>query len=144
MAQMAATRERLRAELGVAYDSPVPGLDTADADNGKAVYEANCVSCHGATGKGDGVAAAGLNPPPSDFTDAFHARYYTDAGRMQIIRKGSPDTAMAGFEGSLSDAQILDVYAYVRALRGDVGAPAAGGHEHGHDHPHGDDAGHTH
>ena len=34
MAVMAATRDRLRAELGEAYDPPVPGLDTADATRG--------------------------------------------------------------------------------------------------------------
>lgn len=122
MAEMAATRDKLRADLGDAYDQPVAGLDTANPDNGKALYATHCASCHGDAGKGDGPAGKGLNPPAADFTDAFHARFYSDAGRVRIIEKGSPNTAMAGFEGTLDRQQILDVYAYVRSLR-----PAAGG-----------------
>jgi mono/diheme cytochrome c family protein len=126
MAKMAATRDGLRQQLGPAYDAPVPGLDTADATKGKATYDAKCASCHGAAGKGDGPAAAGLTPPPSDLTDAFHARYYSDAGRVHIIKNGSPDTAMAAFSGGLAPAQILDVYAYIRGMRGASGSPAPG------------------
>jgi mono/diheme cytochrome c family protein len=36
--------------------------------NGKKLAETNCISCHGASGKGDGVAAAALNPKPADWT----------------------------------------------------------------------------
>jgi len=117
MVKMAATRDALRAELKEAYDAPVAGLDSADRTKGKALFDEHCVSCHGATGKGDGPGAAGLEPIPSDFTDTFHAKYYSDAGRLQLVRKGSPGTAMAGFEGKLSEPQLLEVYAYVRTLR---------------------------
>lgn len=131
MKQMAATREGLRAKLGESYDQPVPGLDAADLSRGKALYDAHCASCHGAGGKGDGEAGKGLNPPPGDLTDAFHARFYSDAGRVHIIREGSPGTAMAAFAGTLSDAEVLEVYAYTRTLRGDV--PGAHDHAaHGH------------
>jgi mono/diheme cytochrome c family protein len=129
MALMAKTRTELRATLGEAYDQPVPGLDAADPVAGKAVYDSSCTSCHGATGKGDGAAAATLDPKPADFTDAFHARYYSDAGRVHLIRKGSPGTGMPGFEGTLTEKDVLDVYAYVRSLRG---APDAGGEPHHH------------
>ena len=118
MAMMNATRDRLRSELAVAYDQPVPGLDQADMSRGKTLYDQNCASCHGAAGKGDGPAGASLEPTPADFTDAFHARYYSDAGRVRIVEKGSPGTAMQAFEGQLDRQQILDVYAYVRSLRG--------------------------
>lgn len=36
--------------------------------HGKAVFAQNCVSCHGDNGKGDGPAAAALNPRPRNFT----------------------------------------------------------------------------
>jgi high-affinity iron transporter len=119
MAQMSTHREALRAELGAAYDAPVPGLELASASRGRQIYDAHCATCHGAAGRGDGPGAAGLTPAPGDLTDAFHARYYADAGRVQIIRKGSPDTSMAGFEGTLTAEQVLDVYAFVKTLRGD-------------------------
>jgi mono/diheme cytochrome c family protein len=35
---------------------------------GKKSAETNCVSCHGAQGKGNGPAAAALNPKPADWT----------------------------------------------------------------------------
>lgn len=42
---------------------------TAAASNaGSSAYGMYCVTCHGATGKGDGVAAAALNPKPADFS----------------------------------------------------------------------------
>lgn len=117
MMAMAATRDRLRAELGARYDEPVAGLDAADPARGKVLFDEKCASCHGAGGRGDGAAAAGLNPPPADFTDAFHARYYADTARVLIIANGIPDTAMVGFGGELDAQQILDTYAYVRAFR---------------------------
>lgn len=40
----------------------------AAGDAGAAAYQMYCVTCHGASGKGDGVAAASLNPKPADFS----------------------------------------------------------------------------
>jgi mono/diheme cytochrome c family protein len=40
-----------------------------NAANGKKLADTNCVSCHG-SGKGDGPAAAALNPKPADWTSA--------------------------------------------------------------------------
>ncbi len=39
-------------------------------EQGKKVAQVNCVACHGAGGKGDGAAAAALNPKPADWTSA--------------------------------------------------------------------------
>lgn len=41
---------------------------TADLAAGEKVFKSFCVTCHGAKGKGDGPAAAGLNPKPLDFS----------------------------------------------------------------------------
>lgn len=38
--------------------------------NVKAAIETNCVTCHGAGGKGDGAAAASLPVKPADWTSA--------------------------------------------------------------------------
>jgi mono/diheme cytochrome c family protein len=47
--------------------SPLPA-DAKTVEQGEKVAKINCVSCHGAKGKGDGVAAAALNPKPADWT----------------------------------------------------------------------------
>ena len=39
-------------------------------EQGKKLAQVNCVSCHGTSGKGDGAAAAALNPKPADWTSA--------------------------------------------------------------------------
>jgi mono/diheme cytochrome c family protein len=49
--------------------SPLPA-DPKNIEQGEKVAKVNCVSCHGAKGKGDGVAAAALNPKPADWTSA--------------------------------------------------------------------------
>jgi mono/diheme cytochrome c family protein len=47
--------------------NPLPA-DAKSVEQGEKVAKVNCVSCHGAKGKGDGVAAAALNPKPADWT----------------------------------------------------------------------------
>ncbi len=50
-----------------AKKNPLPA-NAATVAQGKKVADVNCVSCHGAKGKGDGAAAVALNPKPADWT----------------------------------------------------------------------------
>lgn len=58
---------------------------TAEA---KQLYQARCVVCHGATGEGDGVTAATLNPKPRKFSDPTWQKSVTDEQIAAIIIKG--------------------------------------------------------
>jgi mono/diheme cytochrome c family protein len=49
--------------------NPLPA-DPKTVEQGEKVAKVNCISCHGAKGKGDGVAAAALNPRPADWTSS--------------------------------------------------------------------------
>ena len=117
----------LTATAVLAFAMPLTAFAAGDATAGKAVFMANCMSCHGMTGKGDGPVGSALNPPPRDFsTGSF--KYDTDkdstAGAdvdlTAVIKKGA-----AAFGGSpmmapwptLTDAQIADVIAYIRSLK---------------------------
>src|SRR4030042_7127417 len=39
-------------------------------EKGKEIYERMCVLCHGQKGDGNGPAAKGLNPKPTNFTES--------------------------------------------------------------------------
>jgi cbb3-type cytochrome c oxidase subunit III len=90
---------------------------------GKAVYDAHCVECHGAGGKGDGASAAFLVPRPRDFTNGKYKIRSTETGTMPSdddliasVRRGLYATAMTGWDRILSDGEITDVVQYVKSL----------------------------
>lgn len=97
----------------------------ADAAAGKAKYDMFCASCHGATGNGDGAAAAALNPKPRSFTDAAWQKATTDEKIAKVIKEGGAANGlsplMAPWGAVLKDPDLANVVAYIRSL----GAPAA-------------------
>ncbi|MFN7980381.1 MAG: c-type cytochrome [Vicinamibacterales bacterium] len=91
--------------------------------SGKAVYDAHCIECHGATGKGDGPAALTLVPHPRDFTSGRYKLHSTETGSLptdddllRTVRKGVFGTAMPGWESILSDADVRAVVEYVKSM----------------------------
>lgn len=97
-----------------AADTAAAGQTSA---GGQAIYVANCATCHGEGGRGDGPAAVGLEPPPADLTDGV---WVTGDGSLpaivNVVANGSPGTAMIGWRGTLSDAEIEAVAAHVQSL----------------------------
>jgi len=65
--------------------SPVPEAAMTEA---KAIFAIRCVACHGAAGKGDGAAAAALNPKPRDLSSADWQKSVTDEHIDKIIVGG--------------------------------------------------------
>jgi cytochrome c oxidase cbb3-type subunit III len=92
----------------------------ADAEQGKKLYGQYCVSCHGQSGKGDGPAAAALNPKPRDHTDKESMSKMSDDDLLKVIKNGGASIGksplMPPWGGALKDDQIKDVIAYVRTL----------------------------
>ena len=83
---------------------------------GKSVYEANCMSCHGVNGEGDGPAGAALSPKPRNYAkDGF--RYGSSIEEVKTtIREGIEETAMSSYADLLTDEQITQVAEYVKWL----------------------------
>src|SRR5690606_34538729 len=78
---------------------PVPRAPDAapDLSGAAALYQQQCASCHGTTGAGDGVASAGMDPPPIDFTDAARARQRSVFALQQVIEQGLEGTTMLSY-----------------------------------------------
>ncbi len=111
-------RAALEASLGDAYGAPVPGLDEADLERGREVFGKSCSGCHGMYARGDGPQVARIGPPPPpDLVDPETSSFLSDAAQVQVIRGGSPGTAMPPMARSLSDENLLAAYAYIRSLR---------------------------
>ena len=99
--------------LIVLWALAVSTADAADTQNGEAVYQANCMACHGAAADGKGPAAAALNPPPTNFTDPAYWAGKTDEQVKQAIKVGKPGTSMIGFS-RISDEDLADLVAFMR------------------------------
>jgi mono/diheme cytochrome c family protein len=110
----------------------MPALSSAqmkgDPKAGKVKYDVNCAGCHGKTGKGDGPAAAALNPKPQDHTDGKIMNALSDQYLFDIIKKGGVAVKKAPImpanEKKLSDQEIWDVIAYIRSLANPPYKPA--------------------
>jgi Tol biopolymer transport system component/mono/diheme cytochrome c family protein len=90
--------------------------DAATLVAGRTLYAANCVTCHGAGGKGDGPGAAGLNPRPADFSLHMVPGKHTDGQVFLWIKNGFPGTAMPAWSPRLSDEQIWQLVVFLRTF----------------------------
>ena len=93
-----------------AMKNPVKGVG-----NAKKAVETNCVSCHGASGKGDGPAAAALPPPkPANWT----------AAAVQSQSDGEIFWKMSNGRGAmppwkhLPEQERWEIVNYIRTLKG--------------------------
>ena len=92
-----------------------------DAASGASTYALYCATCHGAGGKGDGIAAP-KDPRPADHTDAATMGALSDADLYTVIQKGGPaldkSPLMTAWQGILTEQDTKDVIAHLRALSG--------------------------
>lgn len=114
--------ERARLVVPIATtDVQVPftaeqALNTSLLATGKQLYGANCASCHGSTGRGDGPQGVGLAPAPSNLVEHMIPGKHTDAQTYLTISNGRRGTAMLGWGERLSEDEIWQLVAYLRAF----------------------------
>ena len=113
--EVAALARRLADDLLASYPIGAVPASPPDLSRGAALYAQQCAACHGPSGHGDGLAAAGLDPPPIAFTDAARAAQRTPFALYEVISQGVPGTAMASFAG-LSEADRWALAFYVGSL----------------------------
>ncbi|MDQ5853281.1 MAG: CopD family protein, partial [Chloroflexota bacterium] len=97
-----------------AQPNPVPATEESLA-RGREIYRQHCASCHGISGRGDGLAGRLLRPRPADFR-VHLAAGHSDAQLYDWVAHGVPGTGMPAWEGQLTEQQIWDVINYIRTF----------------------------
>jgi cytochrome c oxidase cbb3-type subunit 3 len=87
---------------------PAPGATATDVAAGKAIFQANCVACHGANGKG-------IDKEAPDFTNAKWQAKHSDQELLETIANGHKNE-MPAFKNKLTEQQRKDALAYVRTF----------------------------
>ncbi|HET8936297.1 MAG TPA: c-type cytochrome [Polyangiales bacterium] len=99
---------------------PAPTAPTATAETPQDVFKTRCVMCHGESGKGDGAAAAALNPKPRNYTDAEWQKSVTDDQIKKTITGGGASVGkspiMPAQPDLASKPEVLD--GLVKIIRG--------------------------
>src|SRR5258708_4596665 len=98
-----------------AVKNPV-AADATSIAAGQKLYEKNCASCHGATGKGDGKMGAELSPKPSDLSDAEWKHGSWDGEILKGINEGVKSRGMGSYKSKMTGHEMGDVVNYVRSI----------------------------
>ncbi len=114
--------ERHHADVPAEYIDLVNATpaDEDSLERGRMVYAAQCETCHGATGMGDGPAGQALDPAPAPI--AHTSQMLSDGYLYWRISEGghSFGTAMPAWNESLSEQARWDLINYVRSLGSDT------------------------
>ncbi|MGI9077923.1 MAG: FTR1 family protein [Gemmatimonadaceae bacterium] len=118
--EVAVIYQRFVAALGSegALELPRRALNVS---NGREIYQANCASCHGERGLGDGALAAGMTPLPPAIGQASEMEDATPALLYRVISVGIPGTPMPAWAARFSAEDRWDVVAYLHTMRSTQG-----------------------
>jgi len=82
---------------------------------GQAIYEKQCLRCHGQQLDGTGPEGEYLIVKPTNF-QSVNSRTKTDWELLITIANGILFSPMHGFRRQLTDQQMVDVLSYIRAV----------------------------
>ena len=83
--------------------------------DGQAIYEKQCLRCHGDKLDGAGPDGQYLIVRPANF-QSINSRAKTDWELLITIANGALFSPMHGYGGKLTDQQMLDVLSYIRSV----------------------------
>jgi high-affinity iron transporter len=93
----------LAADVVRSYHLTVAPKQAPDLAKAATLFQAQCAACHGAQGRGDGPAARGMDPAPSNFHDEARMKQRSIYGLYNTISLGVGGTPMRAF-AELSEA----------------------------------------
>jgi cytochrome c oxidase cbb3-type subunit III len=103
--------------MAIAATALGAGPDLAAAKDN---YNTFCSKCHGATGQGNGPAAATLHTQPRNYTDCAKMSKITDDTLFKAIKDGGASVGlsaeMPSWSKGLDDDEIHGLVAYVRSF----------------------------
>jgi mono/diheme cytochrome c family protein len=92
--------------------NPVP-VNANTIELGKKLFVANCLTCHGPQGHGDGPGAAALEKKPADLPKRIKDTGEKDGELFWKISEGR--APMVTWKGTLSETQRWELVNYIRA-----------------------------
>lgn len=101
---------------GARERNPLP----ATAENiaqGRKQFQNYCTSCHGETGRNEGVVFAERMSPPVPRLDSPQVQRYTDGQLRRVIANGISPSGMPAWRQVLSEADMWQIVIYIRSLR---------------------------
>lgn len=115
-AEVAAAARRARGACLETFDVKMAPDAPPDLTRGRALYLANCATCHGERGDADTERARELKPPPLSFLGEKAHRTLSPYQTFNVSTFGIAGTSMASFD-LLPARDRWDVAFYVAALR---------------------------
>ena len=83
-------------------------------DEGKAIYMGHCAGCHGFDGGGNGPAATGMTPAPTNFKTATVATLSDNSIQQAVLVGKGP--VMRGYSTILTASEVNALVLYLRSL----------------------------
>lgn len=116
-AEVSKQANALRADVIRVYKVAVAPKGTPDLLRAAQLYAANCAACHGATGRGDGPLAKGMDPEPSNFHEEGRMKVRSIYGLYNTIALGVGGTPMRPFT-EITEEDRWALAFFVGTLRG--------------------------
>ena len=113
------TTQKIRRLVMASYNVVMTPRQKPDLQTAVLLYEKQCASCHGESGFGDGIAAQGLDPAPTDFHDVDRAKQRSVFGLYNTITLGVDGTTMIG-RPDLHDLDRWSLAFYVGGIINDI------------------------
>lgn len=110
MAKAELDKRKFLAQSTGSYDENSVKLDASLIANGKNVYDANCVACHGDQGQGGAVGP--------NLVDEYWLHGGSINDIFKTIKYGVPEKGMVSWEKNLSAKNISEVTNYIMSLSG--------------------------
>ena len=97
--------------------NPLPASPRVIAE-GKRLFQAHCIACHGETGEGNGPASGGMVPPPANLRWVMNRPMAWDGYLMWSISEGGAvlGSSMPAYQDTLDESDRWRIIHYLRTL----------------------------